>query len=287
MIRYVSAADVATLLPPADAVAAIEDALRAGLDPSAGVPRGAVALRSGSMLLMPAESAAHAGVKLVTVAPGNTARGLPTISGLYAIFDAATLRPVAIIDGAALTTLRTPAVSFAAVRRFLPEAPHVVVFGAGPQGAGHLGTLRALVTPASVTVVTRSGPGATRTAEALHAADLVVCATTAREPLFDSALLGDRAVVVAVGSHEPDAREVDAAFCGRATVIVEDRATALRECGDVVLAAAEGILRPGDLLSLSDVVNGAPVPPGPILFKGSGMAWQDLVIAEAVLARPL
>ncbi|MER7332734.1 MULTISPECIES: ornithine cyclodeaminase family protein [unclassified Micromonospora] len=319
MIPYLSADDVFALLPPADAVAAIEAALRAGLDPSTGVPRTTVPLRHGSMLLMPAESAAHAGVKLVTVAPANPARGLPRINALYAVFDATTLRPAAIIDGTALTTLRTPAVSFAAVRQFLPPAPHLVVFGAGPQSAGHVATLAALVTPASVTVVTRTGalpkpglaapaparaPGNAVAADpladagarplragtpevdaAVQAADVVVCATTAREPLFDSALLGDRAVVVAVGSHEPDAREVDSAFCARATVIVEDRATALRESGDVVRAVADGALAPERLLTIGDVLHDAPTPGGPILFKGSGMSWQDLVIAEALLAR--
>jgi ornithine cyclodeaminase/alanine dehydrogenase-like protein (mu-crystallin family) len=283
MIPYLSAERVFTLLPPADAVAAIEDALRAGLDPASGVPRSTVPMRHGSMLLMPAESAAHAGVKLVTVAPGNAARGLPTISGVYVVFDAATLRPVAVLDGTALTTLRTPAVSFAAVRRFLPPAPRTVVFGAGPQGEGHVATLRALDPAASVTVVTRTRPVPVEAA--LRDADLVVCATTAREPLFDSRLLSDRAVVVAVGSHEPDAREVDSAFCARATVIVEDPATALRECGDVVRAVADGALDPRRLVTIGEAAGGAPVPDGPVLFKGSGMAWQDLVVAEAVLAR--
>jgi ornithine cyclodeaminase/alanine dehydrogenase-like protein (mu-crystallin family) len=278
VIPYLTGEQIVALLPPAAAVAAVEDALRAGLDPSAGAARSAVPLRHGSLLLMPAESAAHAGVKLVTIAPGNVALGLPRINALYAVFDAVTLQPAALLDGTALTTLRTPAVSFAAVRRFLPPNPHVVVFGAGPQGRGHVDTLHDLVTPASVTIVTRTAKAGVTAS--LRAADLVVCATTAREPLFDSALLGDHTVVVAVGSHEPDAREIDSAFCGRATVIVEDRATALREAGDVVRAVADGTLDPERLVTIGDDVR----PAGPVLFKGTGMAWQDLVVAEAVLA---
>ena len=74
----------------------------------------------------------------------------------------------------------------------------------------------------------------------LRAADVVVCATTARTPLFDSTLLTDDVIVIAIGSHEPDARELDGALMGRAQVVVEDVATALRECGDVVLAIADG-----------------------------------------------
>jgi ornithine cyclodeaminase len=56
--------------------------------------------------------------------------------------------------------------------------------------------------------------------------------------VFDSGLLRDDVVVVAVGSHEPDARELDGRLLGRASVVVEDVATALREAGDVVLAIA-------------------------------------------------
>lgn len=110
VLPYLDADDVFAL-PPAEAVAAIEAALHAGLDPSAGVPRSSVPLRHGSMLVMPAESGTHAGVKLVTIAPGNAERGLPRINALYTLFDAVTLRPAAILDGTALTTLRTPAVS--------------------------------------------------------------------------------------------------------------------------------------------------------------------------------
>ncbi|WP_033344179.1 ornithine cyclodeaminase family protein [Catenuloplanes japonicus] len=298
MIPYLSADEVFARLRPADAVAAVLSALRDGLDPAAGVPRSAVPLAHGDLLLMPAESARHAGVKLATVAPDNPSRGLPRIAALYALFDAETLQPKAVIDGTALTTLRTPAVSVAAVHPFLPGAPRVVVFGGGPQAAGHVATLADVVEPASVTVVTRGGvahafppgtislrAGSPEVGDALRAADVVVCATTARTPLFDSALLPDSAIVVAVGSHEPDAREVDAALCARATVIVEDRATALRECGDLVMAIAEGALTPERLLPMADVVRGAvPVPSGrPVLFKGSGMSWQDLVVAEALL----
>jgi ornithine cyclodeaminase/alanine dehydrogenase-like protein (mu-crystallin family) len=93
-------------------------------------------------------------------------------------------------------------------------------------------------------------------------------------------------VVVAVGSHEPDAREVDAPLLGRATVVVEDVGTALREAGDVVLAIAEGRLTADDLVPMRDVVTSTVTPPAdrPLVLKSVGMSWQDLVVAEAVLA---
>ncbi|UWP85152.1 ornithine cyclodeaminase family protein [Dactylosporangium fulvum] len=307
MIPFLDAGEITRLLSPEEAVAVVEAALRGGLDPAAGVARSTVPLPAGELLLMPAWSAAHAGVKLAAVAPGNPALGLPRINAVYVLFDGTTLLPVALFDGTALTTLRTPAVSVAAVRAALGPGPlRVVVFGAGPQGTGHVATLAAVAELSTVDVVVRSpdavdraapvaagGPparvlraGSVEVPEALRAADVVVCATTARTPLFDSALLAERAVVLAVGSHEPDAREVDAAFCRRATVVVEDVATALRECGDVVLAIGEGALSPDRLVPMRDVVRGtATLSGGPLLFKGSGMAWQDLVVAEAVLAR--
>jgi ornithine cyclodeaminase/alanine dehydrogenase-like protein (mu-crystallin family) len=300
---YVDAATISAALSRAAAVDAVTAALRAGLDPSDDIPRKGFPVQSGELLVMPAQTSEHVGIKLATVAPQNPDRGLPRISGTYVVFDADTLRPTHVMDGVAITNLRTPAVSIAAVGPWLDRISsplRVVVFGAGPQGIGHLETVAAVHHVASAAVVVRQPdrvrlPGSAiatllpagdpEVSAALQAADLVVCATTARTPLFDSRELNDRAVVVAVGSHEPEAREVDSAFCGRATVVVEDRRNALRECGDIVLAIADGALRPEDLLPMRDVANGnRPAAAEPVLFKGSGMSWQDLVVAEAVLA---
>ncbi len=304
-LRYLDAAAVAAALPSAAAVEAITSALRHDVDPVQGVPRSTVTLRAGELLLMPAESARYVGVKLATIAPGNPSRGLPRIGAVYVLFDAGALSPVAVLDGMALTTIRTPAVSVAAVRPWLEQLQpplRLVVFGAGPQGCGHARALAALHPidrvdfvvrepdrvrlpdlPLEVRVLTAGAPDVT---SALRTADVVVCATTARTPLFDSDLLGDGVAVVAVGSHEPDAREVDAAFCRRATVVVEDVATARRECGDVVMAEAEGALDARNLVPMREIALGRAHPrPGPALFKGSGMSWEDLVVAEAVLAR--
>jgi ornithine cyclodeaminase/alanine dehydrogenase-like protein (mu-crystallin family) len=302
--RYLDAATIAASLPPASAVEAITTALRAGLDPADDIPRIVVPAGRGQLLIMPAQTSQHVGVKLVTVAPENPARGLPRISGIYLVFDAETLRPSHLLDGVALTNLRTPAVSVAAIRPWLDRIDRplrVVAFGAGPQAIGHLQTVSALHPVATIALVVRRParvrlPASMDSARVLTAgdpevtriiqqADLVVCATTAQTPLFDSRLLGDRTIVVAIGSHEPEAREVDSEFCGRATVIVEERQNALRECGDIVLAIAEGTLRPDDLIPIREVAIGErPARNEPVLFKGSGMSWQDLVIAEAVLA---
>jgi ornithine cyclodeaminase/alanine dehydrogenase-like protein (mu-crystallin family) len=295
---------------PVDAVEAITAALASGLDPAADLPRHAVPLRAGQFLLMPSESSrsgAHVGIKVATVAPGNPARNLPRIQASYLLFDANSLNLVAVLDGTALTALRTPAVSVAAVRPRLLAASgplRLAVFGAGPQAHGHVATLAAALTPhlslATVTHLVRDASrvkptdGADVVAldspqadDVLRAADVIVCATSARTPLFDADLVRDTAVVIAVGSHEPDAREVPGALCARATVVVEDVATALREAGDVCLALDEGALQTQELVPMRDVVTGhtRPAPDRPLLFKSVGMSWQDLVTAEVVLSR--
>jgi len=293
-MRFLDAAAVAAL-GPARASQAIVEALRGGLDPSTDPARVTVPLAHGQFLLMPSEAEAAVGIKVVTIAPDNPDRGLPRIQAAYLLFDQETLALRAVLDGTALTTLRTPAVSVAAVEVHLPErALRVAVIGAGPQATGHVTALGAVRELADVAFLVRdpsrtpldavalgSGPAD----DALGSADVVVCATSARSPVLFSAQVRDDAVVVAVGSHEPDARELEAALLGRSTVVVEDVATALREAGDVVLAIAEGALTASDLLTMRDVVSGrAEVPRDrPFVFKSVGMSWQDLVVAEAVL----
>jgi ornithine cyclodeaminase len=113
-------------------------------------------------------------------------------------------------------------------------------------------------------------------------ADVVVCATTSPVPLFDGGLVRPGTVVVAVGSHEPGAREVDDTLVGASTVVVEARSAALREAGEVVQAVASGVLDPSTVVDLAEVVRGAVVDRDrPVLFKSVGMAWEDLVIAAS------
>ena len=300
---WIGADELAGLLPVGDAVAALDGALRAGLDPEADPARVHVAVEAGELLLMPSSGGGRAGVKIASVAPANAARGLPRIQGAYLLLDGETLAPVALLDAAPLTALRTSAVSAVAVSHLAPDgAGRLLVFGTGPQAWGHVHAMRAVRAIAAVDVAARNpekgrafaarlvaagvearaaGPGA------VEEADIVCCCTTAREPLFDSAVLRQEATVVAIGSHEPDAREVDAALVARAHVVVEARSAALREAGDLVAEVDAGALAPEDLHPLDALVRGeVPLEPGrPRLFKGVGMAWQDLVVAAAAAAR--
>ncbi|XVU28721.1 ornithine cyclodeaminase family protein [Actinoplanes sp. CA-054009] len=249
---------------------------------------------------MPSADGKTAGVKLVTVAPGNPSRGLPRIHGVYVLFDAETLVPRAVLDGAALTAVRTPAVSALGVDLVTPPGAHrLVVFGTGPQARGHVTALRAMRPIDSVRLVGRDAVRTAAFAESLRAgaagldvraadasavadADIVVCCTTAREPLFPGSLLAPEAVVVAVGSHEPSAREVDAETVSRGGVLVESRAAALREAGDVIQAVEAGAIDAGALVTYADLVRDS-APARPRLIKTVGMGWEDLVIATAVV----
>jgi ornithine cyclodeaminase len=223
---------------------------------------------------------------------------LPRIQGVYALFDGETLAPVALLDGIGLTDLRTSAVSALAVQRLAAAGPRrALVFGTGPQARAHVNALRAVLALDEVGVVGRDQERVAAFARELDAvpasagdvagADIVCCCTTAREPLFDGDAVAPHATVVAIGSHEPAARELDERLLGRATVVVESRASARREAGDVIAAIAAGALGPDHVFELAALVRGeVPVDPGrPRVFKSTGMAWEDLVLAAAIHER--
>ncbi|MEU5918882.1 ornithine cyclodeaminase family protein [Streptomyces sp. NPDC047141] len=296
----VDAPAVNRLLTPSAAADVLAEVLRAGLDPESAPPRAAVPVPAGELLLMPAADHAYAGVKIAGVAPGNPARGLPRVTGSYLLLDGTDLRPLALLDGAALTELRTPAVSVLAVRHLTPDDRplRLVLFGTGPQAYGHLEAVHAERALAEAVVVGRNPvaaralagyartldvPARAGTPGDVSGADLVVCCTTAREPLFDGTLVAPGATVVAVGSHEPTARETDTALVARAEVYVEARSAALREAGDLLVPLAEGAIGADHIAgTLAELVRGRTPSERPRLFKSVGMAWEDLAVAGAL-----
>ncbi|MFE3900239.1 ornithine cyclodeaminase family protein [Streptomyces sp. NPDC059153] len=301
-------ADDIEALGPTGAVDALEAALSGGLDPETSPARHHVTVPGGELLIMPATTQRVTGVKIAGVAPGNPARDLPRITGSYLLLDGPTLLPLALLDGAALTTLRTPAVSALAIRHLTgPVLRHLVLFGTGPQAYGHLAAVLAERHVERVTVIGRTPlrvaalveharelgvdarAGTAQGAEEVATADLVLCCTTSATPLFDGALVPDGATVVAVGSHTPDAREVDTTLVSRSSVIVESRAAALSEAGDLLIPMAEGAFSAEDIAgNLADLVTGLrlgeqPAAFGrPRFFKSVGMGWEDLAVAAAV-----
>lgn len=311
-IPYLDAAAVAERLTPHVTVDALAAALAGGLDVEADAPRLFSGLERGEFLLMPAQVPGAVGIKVLTIAPDNPAAGLPKIQGHYLLFDAGTLAPTAIIDGTALTLARTPAVTTLAVTRLWgePTIPTLLVLGSGPQAEAHVHWIAAHRKVGRVLIAGRSpersaplidrlaaagvaaeavaadpatgSATAASMAEAVGQADVIVCATSAATPLFDGALVRPDAVVAAIGSHGLDAREVDAALVGRADIVVEARASALRESGNLLAAQAREHWEQHPPANLADLVAGrVPRTPGsPALYSGVGMAWEDLVLAR-------
>lgn len=299
-LPWLDASAVASLVTWQAAQRALETALRGGLDLGASLPRAAVPTRSGELLLMPAESDQAVGFKLLSLAPGNPSIGAPRIQGLYVLFDAATLTPQLLIDGPALTSRRTAAVSALAIAHLaVPEARALTILGTGPQSLAHARAIASIRPIAAVRIVPRQDGGADSICAvlrdegipaepggrgSLRGADIVVCATTSAVPLFDGDLLNGHACVVAIGSHQARVRELDGRVFARASrVVVEDRATALREAGDVIQAIESGAIAASDLIDLGEMI-ALDRASGLSVFKSVGMGWQDLVLAETLYA---
>lgn len=286
----------------AGAVEAIVTHLNSASDSTLCPPRMNLSTATGSMLLMPAIGTSFAGAKIVTVNPDNSA-GVPRVQGLYVLFNGSTLSPIAIIDGIALTALRTPAVSAAAMQYLAaPESERLVVYGSGTQAWGHVLAAASVRPIAHVAVAARNSDRAGQFVDRIRTlglsaslvapsdvaqADIIACCTTSNSPLFDGQVPKDNCMVIAIGSHEPDARETDDALASRSTVVVESVDTALSEAGDIIQAIAKGAIGPDSLITLEDVAD-----PGrdismdrPRLFKSTGMAWQDLCVASALYSR--
>ncbi|MCF2586508.1 ornithine cyclodeaminase family protein [Brevibacterium sp. UCMA 11752] len=306
-VKNLDAEAVFAALSPAEAVAALRAALTSDFDPADDIPRTITDISAGNMIFMPSEIGDWVGVKLAGVSVGNPERGLPRIMAQYLMYDSATLELRTVIDGAALTTLRTPAVSVAAIEPALTrftQPVNVVVFGAGPQGVGHADTIADVldVELADVAFVVRSPEQVTsdvrdrgrvlqaQTAEvdsALRAADIIVTATTASEPLFSADLVKPGAVIMACGSHDPHSRELPPELFTSAMVIVEDLSTVLREGGDVVLAISDGALDADSLVTMKRFSNGeiSAEAGQTVIFKGSGMSWEDLAVATELAGK--
>jgi ornithine cyclodeaminase len=244
-------------------------------------------------------------VKLVTVFPGNRARGLASVSALYVLLDGATGHPVALLDGEALTLRRTAAAS-ALASTYLSRADSstLLVIGAGAL-APYLAAAHCAVRPITrVLVWNRHADRADRLAhdlaggkicaasvatieEGLAQADIVTCATTAREPLVRGGDVRPGTHVDLVGAFTPDMRESDEALVARASVFVDTRAGALKEGGDLVHAIAAGVFAPERVRAeLADLACGRH--PGReqddevTLFKSVGTALEDLAAARLV-----
>lgn len=301
-VRTIDAAELARVLSMEDAVEVLENAFRTDRIPTSTKQRSG--LKSGELLVMPSSDGQAAGVKVLTINPSNSDQGRPLIQGVYVLFSDV-LEPTAIIDGAALTELRTAAVSGLATRFLARQDAHrLVLFGAGAQARAHLEAMCAVRPIEEVKIVGRTPTRAARLAEQASAmglkadvasadavadADIVCTCTTATEPLFDGSLLPDGVHINAIGAHRAHTTELDSGTIRRGRLVVETREAVLAEAEDIlVLLESSEIDSRHIIADLSEMVRGKTVRArsGDVtIFKSVGIAYEDLVIARTAFGR--
>jgi ornithine cyclodeaminase/alanine dehydrogenase-like protein (mu-crystallin family) len=273
---------------------------------------------AGGMLgLMPAHldgDPGSFGLKAVCLTRGNSARGADTHQGLVALFSGETGSVTAILSAAAITEIRTAAVTAAATRALArPDADVLSIIGAGVQGRSHLRSLRGVRPWREVRLVSRT-PGrvealAADAAEligdevnvvvapdvrtAVTDADVIVTATSSSEPLIERAWIAAGAHVNAVGASSPKARELDVETVADAALFCDSRESLLNEALEFRLAREQGAIDGESHIraELGEVFTGQH--PGRAdaaeltLFRSLGIGIEDLVAAQVTVARAI
>ena len=269
-------------------------------------------IANSSLLLMPAwQSNAHAGVKLVTVAPKN--QGLPSVHAIFVLFDSVTGAPLALMDGEALTVRRTAAAS-ALASGYLSriQSEHLLLVGNGAL-APHLAIAHSVTRPIKrISVWGRSADKSQRCIDSIRMhpefrpeiqidivddiqaacanADIIACATTSQTPIVHGNWIKAGTHLDLVGGFKPDMREVDDELMSKATVFVDTFAGALAEAGDLVQPLENGKLaRTAIVAELAGLCqqhhDGRKSQEEITVFKSVGTALEDLCAANLVWSR--
>ncbi len=245
----------------------------------------------GFLFLKPALAGNALATKLITLMPGNAARGLPTLLATIVLMDPATGAPLAVMDGTWITALRTAAASAVAADALTPPGAKVVaMLGSGALARTHAQALRAVRPLQEVRVWSRDPANVARCAgeigglacasaeEAVRGADIVCTVTNATEPVLRGAWLKPGAFVAAVGAPRPNWRELDDEAM-RNIVVADGRDAAEQEAGDVILSGAKVHAEIGEILAGTWP---RPAPGATVIFKSLGQAVEDAVAARLV-----
>ena len=311
-VLILSHGDVIGALSPDACADAMAEVLAAHARGEAQMPLRSVVRFEGAagfMGLMPAwrggEESAFA-LKSLCLMPGNPARGLDTHQGTVTLFDGATGVPTAILDASAVTAVRTAAVSAVATRTLAREDARVLaILGAGVQGKAHL---KALVgvrefddvrvyspTEAHARALAAAGDGLARVAssaeDAVRGADVVVLATSAREPVLRRDWLEPGAHINAVGASQPSVRELDVDTVVACALFCDSRESLRNEAGEYRLALEQGAISGENHVrgELGEVLAGSA--PGRLdadeltVFRSLGLAVEDLAAAQCAVTR--
>jgi ornithine cyclodeaminase/alanine dehydrogenase len=270
-----------------------------------------IADRRSSLLVMPCYVGGDGdglGVKLITLYTDNPqARNLPAIQGNFVLFDPTDGRLLAILEAGYMTAVRTGAASGVATRHLArADTKIVTLFGVGAQAPFQLEAVCAERPIERIFVISRHWEHAQRFAqeqsarlnveiipttdveESVRAADLIITATSAHDPLFDGAWLQPGTHINAIGAHLAAAREVDTTTIRRAKLITDQTVACLAEAGDLLIPIAEGALRAEDIhAEIGQIAAGDR--PGRAdadeitLFKSVGLAVQDVAVASWIV----
>jgi len=314
-LRILNADEVRRALPMAEAVEAMKRAfglLSAGEVSMPLRSRIEIAEAQATALFMPAYGpGAGLAVKIVSVFPRNPGAGLPTIHAVVIVLDARSGAPLALLEGASLTAIRTGAASGAATDLLARKDSRVAaVFGSGAQARTQLEAVCTVRQIEAAWVYGIDSPGveafvremagrgpiprdlriASSPEEAIAEADVICTATTSSTPVFPGRQVRPGTHVNAVGSYAPEMQEIDSDLVARSLVVVDSRQAALVESGDLLIPLRQGSLRPEAILAeMGEIVNGARAgrmsDEQITLFKSVGVAIQDVVAAGAALKR--
>lgn len=310
MTLILSKSDVMKLLDMKDCIGAVEKAFSEMSNGTAILPlRTAIKPESGLSLYMPAylkQSGALA-CKVVTVYKENPSKfSLPTTIGKVLLQSPETGDVTCIMDGGFLTAVRTGAASGVATRYLARNEKNMTagIFGAGVQARMQLWAInevrdlkRAFVYDVSseavekfiseMTVKLKMEVRKAASPEEILDCDIVCTATSSAIPLFDGSKLGEGTHINGIGSHTPNARELDTETIKRSLLVGDSLEACLNEAGDIMIPLSEkAITKEHFYAELGDIVSGKK--PGRTnerqitLFKSNGLAIQDAATAQLV-----
>lgn len=309
MPLWLSESDVRAVLSPFELIDAMESALAALSAGRVVQPvRTAFEIADRTFFaLMPAfdRDQAILGAKLVSVFPANFSKGIPTHLAAISLYDTTTGELLAVMDGRYITEVRTAAASAVSVRHLArANASVLAILGSGVQARSHLEVLPLVRDFAEIRAWSptaehlqrfvsgaRIPMRATETAEeAVRGADVVILATNAVTPAIDNRWVGPGTHVVAMGACRPTQQEIDPFLVARAHLVVDSRAAALAESGDIVQPIRQGLFTEEHVQAeLGEIVSGRKpgrVNPDEVtLFKSLGQAIEDLVAADLAYRR--
>jgi len=313
-IKFLSGRDMRQVVTMAEAITAVREAFIQLSNGNVMMPQRttiSIQKRKGKTHIMPAYLSSNGalGVKIVSDFPGNRARNMPIIHGVVIVLDKETGRPLAVMDGAYLTALRTGATSAVATDLLAKKDAHIAaLFGAGVQAHTQLEAIcnvrsikkiwvydcvkeiaeafvkemKSFGNPISSNILVAESP-----AQAVREADIVCTVTTSLKPVFNNDDLKKGVLINGFGSFTPEMQEIPPQTVLRSKVIVDSLNASLIEAGDLIVPIKEGLITEqhihGEIGQVAaGYLSGRESNDEIIFFKSVGLAVQDVAVAESI-----